>query len=714
MTLLHFIRLIYGNIRLLLIAPMVAGGIVWMLTTGQPKEYRSETTIYTGLVSGYTIESEQDRRPNHLLVDTGFDNLINMIRSNETLTEVALRLIDQQISGQNNFGDEFKTAVLPLVSDGAFVNVDLAQNDASRFEVLKLQARDPNTQTYRVLFEDISPFNVDEIDRQLTVTRVGVSDLLSLVFASENPAFAQTALALISETFMRKFRELKKREASSVVGYFASETESAYARLQQVVGEMKTFGTENRIINYYEQTKYIASQKEMIDQQIQQEKMQLAAARSAFDALEQKLGDTSAILDLSNDVLLKQDALSRLTTTAALKEAVGEDQSSQRKEIEELNASLTATISDLYQANHSSQGIAKEQLVAEWLVNLLEALQREASLDVLIDRRQGYQNVYDDFAPLGATLSSLEREVGIAEREYLELLHSLNQAKLRQQSIELAANLEVVDPPNIPVKPEPSKVSLLIMLAALTAVTVVMGGLILVDTLDQTLQSPSRAEDLTGIPMGTALPVPSELEAHPEIERILGKQLLSRIAANRIADRSDAPNLAVVCARKGDESVRRTADLLAGALRQTGQLVEHVVSQTDDSSDIARVAAQEGDRSQLETLDQRLQAEILSHGDTERTDWIVLEVPNLIESVMPVETIGMAQAVLFVAKADRIWSASHRSIAELVRDLNPSAMLMVLTNVQPVRLEEFIGDWPRKRGRIRSFVKRLVQFEFQA
>ena len=47
-------------------------------------------------------------------------------------------------------------------------------------------------------------------------------------------------------------------------------------------------------------------------------------------------------------------------------------------------------------------------------------------------------------APLGATLKRIEREINVAEKEYLSLLHSLNLSKLRQQNIELSSNIKAV------------------------------------------------------------------------------------------------------------------------------------------------------------------------------------------------------------------------------------------------------------------------------
>ena len=97
MTLLDFIRLLSRHAKLLVLAPLVSAAVVWLLTKGAPDEFESETTIYTGLVSGYTIDSDQGRRSDHLQISTGFDNLSNTIKSTKTIKAVAVRRIDMQL-----------------------------------------------------------------------------------------------------------------------------------------------------------------------------------------------------------------------------------------------------------------------------------------------------------------------------------------------------------------------------------------------------------------------------------------------------------------------------------------------------------------------------------------------------------------------------------------------------------------------------------------
>ena len=57
MTLLDLIRVLLSNIHLMIIIPIVMAVAVFKMTKGMPKEFSSETMVYTGIVSGFNLES---------------------------------------------------------------------------------------------------------------------------------------------------------------------------------------------------------------------------------------------------------------------------------------------------------------------------------------------------------------------------------------------------------------------------------------------------------------------------------------------------------------------------------------------------------------------------------------------------------------------------------------------------------------------------------
>ena len=112
MNLIVFSRIILKNAKWLIIFPCLLAGAVVFFTKDMPKEFETQTTIYTGLASGYSITDDGNERIDNFKVSNAFDNLITTIKSRETVEEVAIKLLaqhlmlkepDPNILGKNGF-----------------------------------------------------------------------------------------------------------------------------------------------------------------------------------------------------------------------------------------------------------------------------------------------------------------------------------------------------------------------------------------------------------------------------------------------------------------------------------------------------------------------------------------------------------------------------------------------------------------------------------
>ncbi len=84
-------RFLYRNRYLFLIGSSIVTLLVAYFTQFLPKTYTVETSIYTGIVSATTISTDDNTVNQN--VNTTFDNLINLVASQNTLENVALKLL---------------------------------------------------------------------------------------------------------------------------------------------------------------------------------------------------------------------------------------------------------------------------------------------------------------------------------------------------------------------------------------------------------------------------------------------------------------------------------------------------------------------------------------------------------------------------------------------------------------------------------------------
>jgi hypothetical protein len=102
----QIVRLVYKIRYWLLIFPIITTLIAYVLTANLPRVYEVNTTIYTGVASGFTIESGVEAtRVDWNSVNNGIDNLISIIRSKATLRMVSLRLYAQGMINGNPMQD---------------------------------------------------------------------------------------------------------------------------------------------------------------------------------------------------------------------------------------------------------------------------------------------------------------------------------------------------------------------------------------------------------------------------------------------------------------------------------------------------------------------------------------------------------------------------------------------------------------------------------
>ena len=90
MDLIRIIRLFQKNLLLLIGVPLVLVIVVKYLTRNPTLRYETETNIYTGLASGYSLE--QNKGFNLFATNNMFDNLINIIKSRDVAAETGIRL----------------------------------------------------------------------------------------------------------------------------------------------------------------------------------------------------------------------------------------------------------------------------------------------------------------------------------------------------------------------------------------------------------------------------------------------------------------------------------------------------------------------------------------------------------------------------------------------------------------------------------------------
>lgn len=698
-------------------------GLVVYLTKNMPREYQSAAIVYTGLASGYNITETGESRIDYFAVNNAFDNLIATVKSRETIEEVALKLLTQHMMQKKPHisivNDKSLKRLDELVPKSLRDSLVVPGNfDSTYANLNRYRLRTSNNIIADIINNSSSHYSVPSILNRLSVQRKAASDMLDLSFKADDQGVCLQTLIYLIEVFQRRYKSIKGSETQNVVKYFEEQLRKALQNLRAAEERLKNFGVDNRIINYEEQSKFIAESKEDMTTDYYKEVMVFGGAKAAVERLEKKLDEREILIANNKDLVAKRQQLGdaqRRLANAQVYKAPPDEIADLQYEVEELSEELRQLAKQYYKLNNTVEGVAQKDLLSQWLNKVLEYEESSARLTVFEKRLKEYDQIYDDFAPLGSEMTRLARGVDVAEKEYLSVLHGLNLAKLRQTNLEMANSLTVMDEPFLPLMPLPSKRLVLVVASFMAGFILLLAFFIANEMLDYSMRSPERAVKASGLTLAGALPAyrrRSNVKLE-DLEQSLTEQLVTSLTiALRHAEKvSTYYQINVLSARKGEGKTwfcQRMASRFA-------QIEGKVLYLYPETSDLGNFEQPDNVISLPYTVDGSLVGkkgiqdllEGTGHSSFE-FNYVFLELPHLSNNTVPYDLVAQAHVSLLVINAENNWAPAHERTTGLYQKAAKNNTMLVLNRVTPEMLETIHGEIPKRRSPLRRLVKKVV------
>lgn len=678
------LRILLRQWKLLLVVPLVLGGALFYATRHAKKTYASETTIYTGIASGYSLtgNSESD----YFRTSNAFDNLLSLIKSRETREEAACYLLAAHL--QLAQADPAQLSWASFVRLQGLLPARLRQQlrgptlAATRHNVMAYASANDTNELYHLLNSHDPVYSVEALGK-VNATRLNSSDLIKLDLEADDAAICRATLVLTTEAFLAGYRSLRMGQTATVIRYYEAETAKALASLNRAEDKFLAFNRDNNIINYYEQTKYIAGEREYLYSDINKIEMQRAAAANELAAVEHKLASRGAALLSSGELLALRHKLEGLQVEIANRELFADQREGASQPVQPLREQanetvqhMRTTLNDHYAQLNSVEGIPSKGLLDEWVRNMLEVTANEAKLRVMAHRKVEFMDEYHKMAPLGATLKRIEREIELSQKTYFDLLTRLNEAKASQQNNELTTDLKIVAPPFLPAQAKGSKRLAVVGGGAFGGFFFVAATLLGLGLLDKSLRMPSTAQTQTGLPVLGLLPShaalppprrgkapkparPQDLAYTQAATEHLARQVLRRVSAA-----SQAPPFVVgVLSCLRGEGKTTAAHALARRCQEIG-LPTLVLCPEGTPAD--PTVPTQYYHPELATLHGWSMAQLLAPHQAAGARLVLIEFPALLAATYPVALLPQLHHLLLVLKASRVWQPTDaQALAEL-------------------------------------------------
>ncbi len=582
---------------------------------------------------------------------------------------------------------------------------------------------------YELLHYNHPHYSVGSIKSNSSVFRVSNSDFIRVTYQANDPGICQQTLKILAEVFIKNYTLLKANETDEVVAYYQRKVEEADAKLQDAEDRLLQFNKDNNIINYYEQSKYIAAQKEDLDLYYQNEQIRLAGASAALRQISTKLMGKDSIYTKSDVIMKKMKRISEISEAVIINEIsteydpyIGNRLTLLKAESKKLKDEVKAHVDQLYMYGRSNEGIPIKDLLVEYMNNNITFVEAQASLTVLSNRKNDFTRIYQIFAPLGAMLKRIEREISVAEQSYLEFLHSFNVAKMEQQNNLLSSNIKIVDEPSFPLQANASRTKIIILVAAVFGFFIVAFIIIMLEYFDTTVKNPTAVEKSTNLKLAGAYPVVEPGRDSSYISNRLTEMMLQQIKLHITHNSiftSEKPYLVLVFSTQRQTGKTTIATELIKKLRSYGENVLYLNYSTEEkkqsTDDFDSTITYKIDNKfvEIKHINELLVSNYLRQ-DNYKYDYIFLEIPAIIYNSYPLELMSSVDVPLLVTKANDYWRSADVAALKMMEEVSREKPMVVLNQTELNSLEDIINDIPENEQRsFRRKFKNAITYPFR-
>ena len=714
----YIVRFLYKIRWYLIILPMIALIVAWFSTRDMERIYDTNTTIYTGMITGYNLEGTGTSGGNS---QTNITNLMLIITTDNTIHEVALRLFGRcMMYGNPNKDNNYISAehfrqlnatVPPEVK--ALIN---RNNEDQTYANLKAYEK-PTQNNYLFGILNYHPyFGIDNITARLKVLQLERSDIIDIGYSANDAGIAYNTLDILNKVFARQYQQLRFGETNNVIRFFEKEVARLYKILSNAEDDLIRYNISKKIINYDEQTKALtgleAQQQNFRNDQL----INYTTSKALLDYLERQLGNRTQVIrsnkEFTNqvrDISRIQSRISNLRLMSS--EGGGQNNESQeelakaQRELQKATGRVAQLTKDIEASTFSTEtGIRANDMLSRWLEQLLLLEKTKAEMTATDIMKDNLDRQYLFYAPIGATIERKVRHIGFIEGNYMEMLKALNSARMRQRNLQMStATLRVLNPPMFPLNAQPTNRIMILLGSFLVAFMFTALYFFIIELLDRTLRDRMRSERITQIPVMGCFPKESNLRYrrfNKTIADMAVKQLSKSLLPHFKEGQQNVLNLISTDSGNGKSYLSQE---LENYWISIGLEVRRLTYDEDFLAEDSKFILAKDIKD--------LCPDILPN------EIAIIEFPNLDDNSISPALLNMGTINLMVTRANRTWKdVDQKALNELQAMLDEehkNSLFMYLTEANRYAVEEFVGQLP-PYTKFSNFVYRMSQLGLTA
>ena len=725
----YFIRFLY-KIRWYLIIlpiislivawfPIISLIVAWFLTRNMEHIYDTNTTIYTGMITGYNLEGTTGSVGGNS--QTNITNLMLIVTTDNTIHEVALRLFGRCMMYGNPNKDNNYISAKHFRQLNATVPPEvkaLINRNSEDQTYANLKAYEKPTQNNYIfgLLNYHQYFGIDNITSRLKVLQLDQSDIIDIGYSANDAGIAFNTLDILNKVFARQYQQLRFGETNNVIRFFEKEVARLYKVLSNAEDDLIRYNISKKIINYEEQTKALtgleAQQQNFRNDQL----MNYTTSKALLDYLERQLGNRAQVIrsnrEFTNqvrDISRIQSRISNLRIMSS--EGGGQNNESQeelakaQRDLQKATGRVTQLTKDIEASTFSTEtGVKANDMLERWLEQLLLMEKTKAEMTATDIMKENLERQYLFYAPIGATIERKVRHISFIEGNYMEMLKALNAARMRQRNLQMStATLRVLNPPMFPLNAQPTNRIMILLGSLLLTFMLTALWFLIIEMLDRTLRDRMRSERITQIPVMGCFPKESNLRYrrfNKTIADMAMKQLSKSLLPHFKEGQQNVLNLISTDSGNGKSYL---AQELENYWISIGLEVRRLTYDEDFLAEDSKFILAKDIKD--------LCPDILPN------EIAIVEYPNMDDNSISPALLNMGTINLMVTRANRTWKdIDQKALKELqtmLDDDHKDTLFMYLTEASRYAVEEFVGQLP-PYTRFNNFVYRISQLGLTA
>ncbi len=388
---------------------------------------------------------------------------------------------DSNRSTAGNDADQFLATQVRLIQSDAVL-----RPVAQKFNLLREEKQiDANQTEY-----SRRATNAPVLLRRLKVTRPPNTYLLWISYRSPNPQLAADVANAVAQSFLGHSYNIRIKSSASLSTFMEQQLEELKAKMERSVEALVRFEREMNVINPEEKTNILSSRLLQLNTEYTNGQSERVKKEAAWNSMQngsleaaQISGQGEALIQLTQKLNEARQRLAEVRTTFGVNHPEFRKAASHLNEMQQQFEGTRGNVAGRIEMDYQ-QAVNREDMLRKAVA------EAKADFDKINSRSFEYQQI--------------KREAEADKKLYEELVRKIKEAGINagfQNN-----NIRIADLARPALRSVFPNINLNLLLALLFSVVLVVGGAILLDTLDTTIRDPEQTSRLLGVDVIGSLP----------------------------------------------------------------------------------------------------------------------------------------------------------------------------------------------------------------